>query len=53
MLIVTFILCISVALFVLAIFKISLVFTNAKKYVEMLKSYRNCSYKGKNMMHDS
>jgi hypothetical protein len=34
-------------------FKIKHVFTNAKKYVEMLKNYRNCSPKAKNMMENS
>jgi len=34
-------------------FKITLVFINAKKYVEMLKRYRNCSHKAKNMMENS
>jgi hypothetical protein len=31
-------------------FKITFVFINAKKYVEMLKSYRNCGHKAKSTM---
>jgi hypothetical protein len=34
-------------------FKITLVFINAKKYVEMLKGYKNCCHKLKNIMENS